>query len=69
MLQTGLLAKCLLSTEESKDFILKLADQGYDQEEILAEYEKHFYDEVYQLIQPISAFWINISAMIEKALA
>lgn len=61
--------KCLLSVEESKDFILKLADQGNNQEEILAEYEKHFYDETYQLLLPTDAFRINIQSMIERILA
>jgi glyoxylase-like metal-dependent hydrolase (beta-lactamase superfamily II) len=61
--------KCLVAADESKEFILRLADQGYGKEQILAEYAKHFRDETYQETQPAdAAFQLNIQKMITTVL-
>lgn len=59
---------CLLAVRETQDFILHLAEQGYDEEQILTEYEKMFRDEESRLEQPIQAFRLNAQSMIKTVL-
>ncbi|AJQ25744.1 MBL fold metallo-hydrolase [Pelosinus fermentans] len=59
---------CLLAVKETKEFILRLASQGYDEEQILTEYEKVFRDEQSRLEQPAQAFLLNARSMIKTVL-
>ncbi|WP_237714924.1 MULTISPECIES: MBL fold metallo-hydrolase [Pelosinus] len=59
---------CLLAVKETKEFILRLASQGYDEEHILTEYEKVFRDEQSKLEQPAQAFRLNARSMIKTVL-
>ncbi|WP_371372416.1 MBL fold metallo-hydrolase [Sporomusa aerivorans] len=60
--------KCLMAVCETRDFILRLAAQGYDQEQILAEYERVFRNEESRREQPINAFRLNTQNMIKTVL-
>lgn len=59
---------CILAMEETKEFILRLSEDGYDEELILIEYEKIFRDEQSRLEQPINAFRLNTQRMIKTLL-
>jgi glyoxylase-like metal-dependent hydrolase (beta-lactamase superfamily II) len=59
---------CILAVQETKEFILHLSEQGYDEYEILTEYEKMFRDEQSRLEQPINAFRLNTQSMIKTVL-
>ena len=59
---------CILAVEETKEFILYLSDQGYDEDQILTEYEQDFRDEQNRLEQPINAFRLNAHSMIKTVL-
>jgi len=59
---------CLLAVKETKEFILHLASQGYEEEQILTEYEKVFRDEQSRLEQPAQAFLLNAQSMIKTVL-
>ena len=59
---------CILAVNETKDFVLHLSEQGYDENQILAEYEKEFRDEQSRLEQPINAFRLNAQSMIKTVL-
>lgn len=56
---------CILAMEETKDFILSLSEEGYDEDQILIEYEKRFRDDQSRLEQPINAFRLNTQRMIK----
>jgi len=56
------------SVQESKQFILDLAEQGYDEEQILMKYENLFRDDHNKAEQPIAAFRINTKHMIKTVL-
>ena len=58
--------KCLQSIQETHSFILKLARQGYNEEQILMCYEAAFRDEDNQREQPLAAFRLNAQAMIKR---
>lgn len=64
----GYWENCILAIEETKAFILDLAEQGYAEAKILAEYEKAFRDEQSRLEQPVNAFRLNAQAMIKTVL-
>ncbi|MDF2499654.1 MAG: beta-lactamase domain protein [Anaerosporomusa subterranea] len=59
---------CILAMEETKEFILRLAEQGYDEEKTFIEYEKTFRDEYSRSEQPFNAFKLNIQPMIKTVL-
>ena len=59
---------CILAVKETKEFILYLSEQGYDEEHILTEYERKFRDEESRLEQPINAFRLNAQSMIKTVL-
>jgi glyoxylase-like metal-dependent hydrolase (beta-lactamase superfamily II) len=59
---------CILAVKETKEFILHLYEQGYDEDEILIEYEKMFRDEQSRLEQPFNAFKLNTQSMIKTVL-
>ena len=59
---------CSLSVKATKDFILNLASRGYDEEQILIEYESDFRDEQSRLEQPNTAFILNTQFMIKTVL-
>ena len=54
--------------KETKEFILRLVSQGYDEGQILTEYEKVFRDEQSRLEQPAQAFLLNAQSMIKTVL-
>ena len=60
--------KCLLAIEKTKSFILRLDEQGYNEEQILVEYEKLFRDEQSKQEQPANAFRLNAQGMIKTVL-
>ncbi|HWR07821.1 MBL fold metallo-hydrolase [Sporomusa sp.] len=64
----GYWQNCLTAIEETKEFILRLFKQGYNNEEILIEYEKMFRDEQSRLEQPTNAFRLNAQGMIKTVL-
>jgi len=59
---------CILAVEETKKFILHGGEEGYDEEQLLSEYEKVFRDEQSRLEQPIQAFILNAQSMIKTVL-
>lgn len=59
---------CMLAIKASQEFILRLAEQGYSNEQILSEYEKEFQDEQSMVEQPIYAFRLNVENMIKTVL-
>ena len=59
---------CILAVKETKEFILNLSKQGYDENQILVQYEKMFRDEQSRLEQPINAFRLNAKNMIKNVL-
>jgi glyoxylase-like metal-dependent hydrolase (beta-lactamase superfamily II) len=59
---------CMLAVKATKEFILHLSEQGYDEVQILTEYEKVFRDEQSRLEQPIHAFMLNAQSMIKTVL-
>ncbi|MBP1764504.1 MAG: beta-lactamase domain protein [Firmicutes bacterium] len=64
----GYWEQSILAVQESKQIILDLAEQGYDEEQILMKYEKIFRDDHNKSEQPISAFRINTKNMIKTVL-
>lgn len=59
---------CILAVKETQEFILHLSEQGYDEDQILAAYEKNFRDEQSRLEQPLHAFRLNAQSMIKTVL-
>lgn len=59
---------CMMAVSETKVFILQLWKQGYDEDQILTEYEKVFRDEQSRLEQPIHAFILNAQNMIKTVI-
>ncbi|AHF06509.1 MBL fold metallo-hydrolase [Desulfitobacterium metallireducens] len=59
---------CIESAEKSRYFILHYAELGYNEEQILLEYEEVFRDEESRSEQPIDAFRINTRSMIKTVL-
>jgi glyoxylase-like metal-dependent hydrolase (beta-lactamase superfamily II) len=59
---------CILAVQETKEFVLHLSEQGYNDDQILTEYEKVFRDEESRLEQPIHAFILNAQNMIKTVL-
>lgn len=59
---------CNLAVKETKEFILLLSEQGYDEGQILIEYEKMFRDPQSRLEQPMNAFRLNAQSMIKRVL-
>ncbi|HWR45746.1 MBL fold metallo-hydrolase [Sporomusa sp.] len=64
----GYWTNCISAIKETKNFILHLSEQGYNEEEILTEYEKIFRDEQSRLEQPTNAFRLNAQGMIKTVL-
>ncbi len=60
--------RCHRAAQDTTDFVRRLSEQGYDGEQILAEYEKVFRDAESRLEQPIDAFRINTRFMIKNLL-
>ncbi|MDF2635078.1 MAG: beta-lactamase domain protein [Pelosinus sp.] len=60
--------ECILAVKETKDFILRLSEKGYEEEQILIEYEEAFRDEESRLEQPSNAFRLNAQSMIKTVL-
>lgn len=56
--------RCLEATKESKEFILKFYNDGFNEEKIYEEYKNKYFDEELKLLQPEIAFEINNKAMI-----
>ncbi len=56
--------RCLEAIKESKEFILKLYRDGFNEEKIYEEYKNKYFDEELKLLQPEMAFEINNKAMI-----
>jgi glyoxylase-like metal-dependent hydrolase (beta-lactamase superfamily II) len=61
--------KCSLAVQETTEFILDLAEQGYAEEQILSKYETMFRDEQNRAEQPINAFRLNAQSMIRRLLS
>jgi 2-aminobenzoylacetyl-CoA thioesterase len=59
---------CIEAVNETREFILQLSDQGFDEKQILTNYEKLFRDEQSRLEQPIDAFRLNAQGMIKTVL-
>lgn len=59
---------CIIAVQETKEFILRLAEQGYKEEQILHQYEQDFRDEQSRLEQPLTAFMLNAQSMIKTVL-
>ena len=59
---------CIFAIEETQNFILHLSEQGYNESQILIEYEKKFRDEQSRLEQPMNAFRLNSQNMIRTVL-
>lgn len=59
---------CITAVRETKEFILRLAEQGYEEEQILHRYEQEFRDEQSRLEQPLTAFMLNAQNMIKTVL-
>lgn len=59
---------CITAVQDTKEFILQLAEQGYEEEWILNEYEKKFRDDQSRLEQPLAAFKLNTQSMIKTVL-
>ena len=64
----GYWRNCLAAAQATYDFIVALAKKGYDQQQILNEYEQRFHDEESRREQPISAFRMNAQSTIRKVL-
>lgn len=60
--------KCLRAIQDTKEFILHLVEQGYDEQQILDKYEREFRDEHSRLEQPVNAFRLNTQSMIKTVL-
>ena len=60
--------RCLRAAQDTADFVRRLSEQGYDEEQILAEYEKKFRDAESRLEQPLYAFRMNTQFMIRNLL-
>ncbi|MEA4901385.1 MBL fold metallo-hydrolase [Desulfitobacterium sp.] len=60
---------CIKAAEESRSFILKRAELGYSEAEILSAFEEVFRDEESRSEQPFNAFRINTQAMIQNLLS
>ncbi len=60
--------ECILAVQATKDFILHLSKMGYEEEQILIEYERLFRDEESRLEQPSNAFRLNAQGMIKTVL-
>ena len=61
-------AKCLKSIQTVRTFILDLANRGFTEEQILAQYDAAFRDEAVRMEQPFRAFELNTTAMIKFVL-
>ncbi len=59
---------CLWAIRETQEFIINLAEQGYNEEQILVEYETMFRDEQSRQEQPLNAFRLNAQSMIKTVL-
>lgn len=59
---------CIFAVQETKNFILHLANQGFDEEQILIRYENLFRDEYSRSEQPLNAFYLNTRSMIKSVL-
>lgn len=57
--------RCLKATIESKEFILELYRDGFNEKKIYEEYKNTYFDEELKLLQPDMAFEINNKAMIK----
>lgn len=64
----GYWRNCLRAATEARAFILDLAQQGYNEEQILMQYEKVFRDEHNRIEQPVDAFRLNTEFMIKTVL-
>lgn len=64
----GYWKNCLRAAQEAQAFILDLAQRGYNEEQILMQYEAMFRDEYSRIEQPINAFRLNTEAMIKTVL-
>lgn len=60
--------ECSLAVQETKDFIIHLSKMGYEEEQILIEYERLFRDEESRVEQPSNAFRLNAQGMIKTVL-
>lgn len=59
---------CLQAMQQTREFIVHLAEQGYDMGTIFNEYEKRFRDDDSRLEQPLEAFKLNTLPMIRTIL-
>lgn len=59
---------CILAVRETKEFVLRLSEQGYTEKQILVQYEKMFRDDHSRLEQPMNAFILNAQSMIKTVL-
>lgn len=59
---------CLLAIQKTKEFVLNLSEQGYDEEQILLSYEQSFRDDYSRQEQPRHAFCLNAQNMIQTVL-
>lgn len=64
----GYWKNCLRAAVEAHAFILELVQRGYNEEQILVQYEKVFRDEHSRLEQPMDAFRLNTEFMIKTVL-
>ena len=64
----GYWQNCITAVRETKEFILRLAEQGYEEEQILHRYEQEFRDEQSRQEQPLTAFMLNAQNMIKTVL-
>jgi len=60
--------QCRQALEETRAFILRMYQEGYNEEEIFVAYEQAFRDEHSRAEQPSEAFRLNVQAMIKTVL-
>ncbi|HWR38444.1 MAG TPA: MBL fold metallo-hydrolase [Patescibacteria group bacterium] len=60
--------RCRWAVEETQTFILRLAERGCTEEDILRQYEIQFRDDAARAEQPLQAFRINTTHMIKTVL-
>lgn len=58
--------KCMEAANKTRNFVLELFQEGFDEDKIFEEYKKNFKDEGAGALQPDKAFEINNRAMIKS---
>ncbi|WP_097026856.1 MBL fold metallo-hydrolase [Clostridium peptidivorans] len=58
--------KCMEAANRTRNFVLELFQEGFDEDKIFEEYKKNFQDKEARSLQPDKAFEINNRAMIKS---